>query len=149
MNRARRLAPAVAIAGVAGAAFLAIRGPAAPDVTRGASLYAEHCASCHGAGLEGEAEWRNPNPDGSLRAPPHDDSGHTWHHGDRLLFDYVRLGGAETLRRMDVGGVVSGMPAFGDILSDAEIRDVLAFIRASWSPEMRAFQAARTEDEVR
>ncbi|MFN3260755.1 MAG: c-type cytochrome [Pikeienuella sp.] len=123
-----------------GLAALALRSPAEPDLARGASLYAENCASCHGASLEGEPDWQEPNPDGTLRAPPHGDSGHTWHHSDRLLFDYVKLGGAETLARMGVGGVQSAMPAFGDVLSDDDIRDVLAFIRSRWSPRMREYQ---------
>ena len=81
--------------------------------------------------------------------PPHDGGRHAWHHGVRLLFDDARLGGAETLRRIYAGGMVSGTPDFGGILSDPGIRDALAFIRASWSPEVQAFQAARTEDEGR
>ena len=36
------------------------RGPA--DLAMGAQLYAENCASCHGAALEGEANWRTPSP---------------------------------------------------------------------------------------
>ena len=110
---------------------------AAPD---GAALYAEHCSACHGANLEGEPNWRTQKDDGTLPAPPHDDSGHTWHHPDRMLWDYVKLGGAETLRRMGVSGFESAMPAFGGIMSEAEIEAVLDFIKSSWSPAMRDHQ---------
>ncbi len=51
-------------------------------VALGRTVYAEHCAECHGKNLEGEPDWRTPKADGTLPAPPHDDSGHTWHHGD-------------------------------------------------------------------
>jgi len=111
----------------------------------GAALYAEHCAACHGENLEGERNWRVQNEDGSMPAPPHDDSGHTWHHADQMLRDYTHLGGAETLRRMGVTGVVSAMPAFGDVMSDEEIDAVLNFIKSNWSPRMRDHQQMITE----
>jgi len=69
--------------------------------------------------------WQRSEPDGTLRAPPHDNSGHTWHHRDQLLVDYVTLGGAETLQRLGVTGVKNGMPAFGDVLSEEETEAVL------------------------
>lgn len=119
--------------------------PAAVFAADGAALYAEHCAACHGADLEGEPDWRIQNEDGSMPAPPHDDSGHTWHHADQMLHDYTRLGGEETLRRMGVTGVVSAMPAFGDVMSDEEIDAVLDFIKSNWSPRMRDHQRMITE----
>ncbi|MCB1335497.1 MAG: c-type cytochrome, partial [Roseivivax sp.] len=36
------------------------------QLARGAAVYAEACASCHGANLEGQPEWRSPGPDGRL-----------------------------------------------------------------------------------
>lgn len=113
--------------------------------SHGALLYAEHCAACHGAKLEGDANWRVQNEDGSLPAPPHDDSGHTWHHPDQMLRDYTRLGGQETLRRMGITGVVSAMPAFGEVMTDEEIDAVLDFIKSNWSPRMRDHQRKITE----
>ena len=67
------------------------------DVLAGSLLYAEHCASCHGADLEGQPDWRSPNDDGVLPAPPHDATGHTWHHDNVLLFEYTKLGGKRAL----------------------------------------------------
>ena len=49
-------------------------------VATGKLLYAEQCASCHGAALQGVANWKERLADGSLPPPPHDSSGHTWHH---------------------------------------------------------------------
>lgn len=112
----------------------------------GAELYQEYCASCHGADLKGQTpDWRQPNDDGTLPAPPHDDSGHTWHHSDAMLRDYVYFGGAETLARMGVTGIESGMPAFRGALTEAEIEAVLDFIKSSWSPRMRDYQKQVTE----
>lgn len=117
----------------------------AARIARGAELYAVHCAACHGVNLEGQPNWQSRNADGSLRAPPHDDTGHTWHHPDGMLFDYTKLGGQETLRRLGVTDVVSGMPAFAETLTDAEIHDVLAFIKTSWSDRTRHYQAELTQ----
>jgi hypothetical protein len=62
--------------------------PSHPDpndsklVERGKIVYEEQCANCHGEHLEGEPNWQRRKPNGELPAPPHDASGHTWHHSD-------------------------------------------------------------------
>lgn len=91
------------------------------DIVAGQSLYADNCASCHGATLEGQPNWRSPGADGVLPAPPHDGTGHTWHHDDDLLFEYTNLGGQAALEGRGVKGFNSGMPAFDTVLSDDEI----------------------------
>lgn len=113
------------------------------DIVAGQSLYAENCASCHGANLEGQPNWQSPNADGVLPAPPHDEAGHTWHHDDALLFEYTKLGGAAALEIRGVAGFNSGMPAFGETLTDDEIWDILAYIRSTWSERERGVQASR------
>ncbi len=146
-----RRAAVVAALGAALATSGAASGSHAPpgEILRlGAGVYAEHCAACHGADLEGQPDWRRPSPDGTLPAPPHDETGHTWHHSDRLLTDYVTLGGAETMRRLGVAGFASGMPAFGEILSPAEIEAVLDYIASHWSDRARDFQREITRQEA-
>ncbi|GAB6052981.1 cytochrome c [Magnetospira thiophila] len=107
------------------------------QVARGKTLYAETCATCHGANLEGETpDWRRRKEDGTLPAPPHDTSGHTWHHDDPLLFSYIKQGGQALMP----AGVVSGMPPFGEKLSDVDIWAVLAFIKSHWTLEARQRQ---------
>lgn len=61
-------------------------------VSRGMEVYGQACASCHGNNLEGQPDWRQRNTQGFLPAPPHDDSGHTWHHSDEVLFDLTKNG---------------------------------------------------------
>jgi mono/diheme cytochrome c family protein len=39
------------------------------------------------------------------------------------------------------------MPAYAGVLSDAEIRDVLAWIRSTWPPRLQAIQAEITARE--
>ncbi|PFG63680.1 cbb3-type cytochrome c oxidase subunit III [Thioclava sp. ES.031] len=115
------------------------------DIAAGKDLYAQNCASCHGANLEGQPDWREAGPDGVLPAPPHDETGHTWHHETALLFDYVKQGGAAALAARGVADFPSGMPGFGGALSDAQILDILGFIRSTWPERMQAVQAARDE----
>ncbi|MBI4755707.1 MAG: c-type cytochrome [Betaproteobacteria bacterium] len=105
----------------------------AARVARGGQLYAAHCAACHGANLEGQPDWRRRLPSGRMPAPPHDDSGHTWHHPDEVLFGITREGLVPG--RYAPPGYQSDMPAFGAVLSDDDIRAVLSFIQSRWSQE--------------
>ena len=73
---------------------------------------------------------------GRMPAPPHDRTGHTWHHSDRNLF-VVTKGGVGAV----VPGYESDMPAFEDVLSDDEIAAVLSFIKSTWPQRQREFQA--------
>ncbi len=114
-----------------------------PDLARGEAIYAEACASCHGVSLEGEPNWRERGPDGLLPAPPHDVTGHTWHHPDRVLFDITKYGAAAVVG----GDYESRMPGFADAYSDAEIRDVLAWIKSQWPEAAREAQAAATAQD--
>ena len=106
------------------------------QVSTGQTLYQQHCATCHGANLEGQPNWKQPLPTGGLPAPPHNDTGHTWHHPDQLLFRITKTGG----QTVAGSGFKSNMPAFQDVLSDADIWAVLAFIKSTWSPQARDFQ---------
>lgn len=139
----------VAVVALAGGPSFAGSPLAAPgdtgQVERGAAIYGEACASCHGAQLEGQPNWRSPNPDGTLPAPPHDAEGHTWHHSDKLLFRYVKLGGKEVFK--DIPGVKSAMPGFSETLSDDDIWNVLAFIKSHWPEQARAYQEAVTAND--
>ncbi len=110
------------------------------DLARGETLYAEHCAVCHGANLEGAEDWRVQLPDGSFPAPPHDASGHTWHHDTPFLIAYTAFGGQAVLEARGITGVPSGMPGFADVMSEVEILDTLAFIRSTWPAEVREYQ---------
>ena len=108
------------------------------DVALGEKLYAQHCASCHGANLEGQPDWRKRLANGRFPAPPHDASGHTWHHPDEVLFAITKHG---LVPPYAPPGYKSDMPAFGGKLSDQEIRAVLGYIKSRWSPEVLKLRA--------
>ncbi len=113
----------------------------AAQVAIGRTVYAERCAACHGAHLEGQPDWRVRKPDGKLPAPPHDIHGHTWHHPDEELFRIVKDGVAA----LAPPGYKTDMAGFGGTLSDNEIWAVLAYIKSTWPPEFQAYQRRLSE----
>lgn len=133
---------------VAAAGFFLFDGPKAGadpndvvQIAQGKAVYAEQCASCHGVRLEGQPDWQTRKPNGRLPAPPHDASGHTWHHPDADLFKITKQGVAA----FAPPGYESDMPAFGGALGDAEIWAVLAYIKSSWPEEIRRRHATLSE----
>lgn len=141
MPRVSLLVLAVLIAMTAAVIVGYLRWPD-PQIRRGMAIYAAECAACHGAALQGQPDWKIPGPDGILPAPPHDETGHTWHHSDAMLGDYIRLGGQVVLDRMGANST-SGMPGFGDRLNEAEIAAVLAFLKSRWPADLRRHQQAQ------
>ena len=111
----------------------------ASEIAAGRVIYANNCAACHGTNLEGQPDWRSPLPSGRLPAPPHDASGHTWHHSNEVLFTIVRDG-----FRAFEPDYQTDMPTFAGQLTDAEIRSVIEFIKSTWPRRQREVQAGRT-----
>ena len=155
----RRVLTIITVSALAVAAILATVGYALrhndePDradagdpelVARGRVVYQESCAACHGARLEGQPNWRQMKPDGTLPAPPHDVTGHTWHHSDQLLFQITKFGSASVAGP----GFKSGMPVYEGVLEDADIWAVLAYIKSHWPADIQAAQSARSGDTRR
>ena len=92
-------------------------------LANGAELYIANCQACHG----------DQRGQGGAGAPPHNEDGHTWHHPDAKLKEWVTIG------KLGFGG--PAMPAFGDKLSEPEVDVVLAYIKAWWNGEQRESQA--------
>lgn len=104
----------------------------------GRQIYVEHCAVCHGIDLKGEPghpDWRQRKPNGRLPAPPHDESGHTWHHSDKQLFAMTKFGPA---RLIGDPNYPTDMPGFEGVLSDDEIWAVLRYIKSTWRGRAKA-----------
>ncbi|MBX3051687.1 MAG: cytochrome c [Caldilineaceae bacterium] len=103
-----------------------------PDqLATGKQVYEANCAACHGINGEGQPNWRTP-VNGVFPAPPHDSSGHTWHHPDSALLEIIAQGGSLPN---------SAMPAYGDILTVGEREAVLAYIKTFWGKQERESQA--------
>lgn len=153
LNRRRNIIVATAVAGLfaAGLGFYwytaTTPGPTSftlrPDdsamVSRGQQVYLANCASCHGSKLEGQPNWRERNTQGMLPAPPHNETGHTWHHPDDMLFAITKYGIAKVAKMPDYQ---SAMPVYEGKLSDADIVAALSWIKSQWPAEIRAQQDA-------
>src|SRR5712691_360681 len=88
------------------------------SASRGERFFYELCATCHGT--DGRGTWRAAlflvRP-GNLA-----DGARLGQRSDQYLFDIIRNGGAPIGR--------PGMPAFGAALSEDEIRELVAYVRA-------------------
>ncbi len=102
-------------------------------VTLGQNIYSENCASCHGVDLEGQENWQKRDDEGYLPAPPHDETGHTWHHPDEYLFLMTKYGIEKIIGKK----YLNNMPAYKDILTDKEIIAVLSFIKSKWPNQIQ------------
>lgn len=131
---------AVAMAAVAVLAASAIWWATSARSAHGAALFAVQCAACHGDHLQGQPDWQRRLPSGRLPAPPHDASGHTWHHSDALLLGITKHG----MTPYGGSNYQSDMPAFAGVLSDDDIGVVLDFIKSRWPPRERDYQAQVT-----
>ena len=97
-------------------------------ISKGRDIYVKNCASCHGIKLEGQKDWMSRLPNGMMPAPPHDVTGHTWHHSDNYLFLITKYGVEEILGEK----YPNNMPAYKDILTDDEIISALSYIKSTW-----------------
>jgi mono/diheme cytochrome c family protein len=93
----------------------ALRG----DAACGAKLYALYCASCHGQGGKGDGPAAPKNP------PPadHTDPGRMGALSDEEIYKVINKGGAAV-------GKSPLMAAWGPIVGDQGVRDLVAFVRS-------------------
>lgn len=89
------------------------------QVSQGQVLFADHCATCHGAQGQGANNWTQANALGVRPAPPLNGSGHAWHHSLADLTQTVAQGRG-------------AMPAWKGTLSEAEIMATLAWVQNQW-----------------
>lgn len=98
------------------------------QVERGRLVYEKNCLECHGAEGRGQpGDWRIKRADGMYPPPPLDDSAHAWHHPTAVLKQRIREGSPPG---------VGDMPAWQGKLTEAEIDDVVVYVKSLWSPEV-------------
>lgn len=94
------------------------------DIGKGKALYLEHCAACHGKEGKGDgpdAKDLNPKPRN------HTDGNYMNRLRDNYLFTVVKNGGQAV-------GKSDQMSGWGNILTDQEITDLIAYIRTLAKP---------------
>ena len=105
------------------------------EVEKGRVLYKDYCQACHGSAGIGEP----PIPIGVRRldyivAIPLNESSHAWHHGDDNLVQTILHGNQRSKLRM---------PVWNGILSEAQARDLVAYIKTFWSDRILACQGPK------
>lgn len=96
---------------------------ASAQPAHGKVLYAQYCASCHGATGHGEFDWQNRE----RSAPALDSSGHAWHHEDAQLMSMI----------LDKPLPDSRMPPWRNVLSRSDAADLIAYMKTLWTPYIR------------
>jgi mono/diheme cytochrome c family protein len=138
-NKARALPAYVLLGACAFSSMAPSAATAAIDeqqVDLGRRLYQQNCAACHGEKGEGQPEWEKRNSLGELPAPPHGPEGHTWKHADGMLYRIIRDGWRDPFNKTER----QTMPAFRGVLSPAEIRAVVDYLKTMWTPEQQQIQ---------
>jgi mono/diheme cytochrome c family protein len=104
----------------------------AGQLARGAEIYRQNCASCHGERAQGAFSWQKPGADGKYLPPPLNGTAHDWHHPTAALKQTIRNG------TQHIGG---NMPPWRDKLTEADIEAVIAYFQSLWPEEIyRAWQ---------
>ncbi|MEW6132065.1 MAG: c-type cytochrome [Pseudomonadota bacterium] len=102
--------------------------PNPEQVERGRQIYEKHCMECHGAEGKGQpGDWRVKGANGMYPPPPLDDTAHAWHHPTAVLKQRIREGSPPG---------VGDMPSWDGKLTEAEIDDVVVYVKSLWSPEV-------------
>lgn len=111
-----------------------------PGLQAGQEQYNLRCGHCHGYNGEGEIQISAVDTLalGMKVVPPHDRTGHTWMHPEQLLVQFIQQGSPNPLYRFQ-------MPAYGEVMTEEEIRQVLAYISLWWTDSQRAHHEAVTE----
>ncbi|MEO5881288.1 MAG: cytochrome c [Caldimonas sp.] len=107
----------------------------------GKAIYAVNCASCHGARGEAASGWDRPDATGEMPPPPHDRQGHTWKHSDAMLYRIVANGWRDPYNKTKR----LTMPAFAEVLSPSQMREVVIYLKTLWTPEQQKFQLEESE----
>jgi mono/diheme cytochrome c family protein len=97
------------------------------SIARGAELYTQHCAQCHGPQAQGHPDWQTPSDGSFAAAPPLNGTGNDWKRSRGELVTAIKDG----VVRKD--GVLV-MPSWKQRLSERDIDDIIAWFQSQWPP---------------
>lgn len=93
-------------------------------VARGARLYQENCAQCHGPQAQGHPDWQRARQAGFAAAPPLNGTGTDIKLTQSAMVSVIRKGARHK-------GVMV-MPAWRGRVSDDQILDIISWYQALW-----------------
>jgi mono/diheme cytochrome c family protein len=109
------------------------------SVARGAALFEQNCAQCHGPQAQGHPDWQTPSSGEFSAAPPLNGSGNDWKRTRAELAATVRNGVRRKTDKVDV------MPSWKGRLSDRDIEDMVNWMQSLWPAEVyEAWTRAQT-----
>lgn len=128
---------AIMISGDGGRKWTSFEGShaaSAENTAKGKRLYEDSCQVCHGVGGIGESPG-DPSAEDEygFKAPALNNDAHAWHHSDQNLTTSILNGSPRNAR----------MIAFKDILSGADVENLIAHIKSLWNFRSLACQGAR------
>ncbi len=100
------------------------------SIARGAALFGQHCAQCHGPQAQGHPDWQTPSDGKFAAAPPLNGTGNDWKRS-RAELAAVIVGGAR--RASDK---VEVMPAWKGRMNERDVEDLLNWLQSLWPPEV-------------
>lgn len=99
--------------------------PTLARLERGARLFQEHCAQCHGPEAQGHPDWQTP---GVIAAPPLNGTGNEWKRSRAEIVQVILHGAARD--------GVPVMPAWKGRLGTEDVNDVIAWFQALWPADV-------------
>ena len=100
------------------------------NVARGALVYEENCAQCHGPEAQGHPDWRHAKQQGYAAAPPLDGTGPASKMKKSAIVAVIKNG-------VKYNGEPV-MPGWKGRVSDQEIDDVITWFQALWPSDVYA-----------
>lgn len=114
--------------------FAGDRKPSTKNALRGQQLYAAQCQACHGpVGIGETYSVQSLTERDYLMAPALDDSMHAWHHTDDDLVKTILNGSSRKSR----------MVGFKNVLSEADARDIVQYLKSLWGARALACQGPK------
>ena len=113
------MAKAIVLSALAAALLMTARFSLAQEESNGRKTYLTYCSGCHGNTGKGDGPAAKALPN---KPADHTNSNIMNRYSDEYLFKVISKGGSDV-------GKSSTMPAWGGVLTDDKIREIIAFLR--------------------
>lgn len=117
-------------AGTATAPAIVTRNFDPASVMRGARLFEQDCAQCHGPKAQGHPDWQTPSDGSFAAAPPLNGTGNDWKRSRAELASVIKNGVRRKTDNVDI------MPAWKGRLNDSDIEDVINWMQSLWPADV-------------